>query len=162
MATRAEIEKKHENITWRCSGPLALSQQRRDLAVKAYDEAVALIGQHDLSGGTAKLRSLAMALDGYLVALREPGLSGEEATALADPATGYEPLALLCVKLIRWHRGCGADMTPPIRALPYDGREHVVVCERCGTEAKVTRPLPDEDRADAEAAAGKALDEALS
>ena len=46
-------------------------------------------------------------------------------------------------------------------ALPYDGKEHVVCCPTCGLMAKVTRPISDEDRADAAEAAGAALDEAL-
>lgn len=161
MATRAEIEAKHAGKVWRCAGPLALSQARRNLAVKAYDEAVAQIGSGDKAGGTDRLRALAASLHQYLVAIREPGLTGPEQARLADPATGYEPLALLCVKLIRWHKGCGTDKSALIHALPYDGKEHVVVCPTCGTESRPVRPLPDEDRADAEAVAGAALDEAL-
>lgn len=163
MATRAEIEAKHAGKTWSCAGPLALSQARRDLATKRYDEALALVEKvpADPAGAATALRTLGEALDAYLKEIREPGLTAEQAAALADPATGYQALALLVVGLIRWHRGCGASLTAAMHALPYDGKEHVLVCPTCGTEAKVTRPLPDEDRADTAAAAGATLDEAL-
>ena len=163
MATRVEIEAKHAGRTWTCAGPLALSQARRDLACKRYDEALTLAEQppHDKVAAADALRALVAALHAYLVETRQVALSADEQAEVASSATNAGRLALLAVRLIRWRFGCGASTSAAIHALPYDGKEHTITCAVCGTQGKVTRPIPDEDRRSTEVTAGALLDEAL-
>ena len=163
MATRVEIEEKHEGRTWSCAGPLVLNQARRDLACKRYDEALAFIEQppHDRHAAVASLRALATALHGYLAETGSVVLSPDEQAELSDLNTSVDRLALISVRLLRWRQGCGASLSATIHALPYDGKDHLVTCNACGTQGKVTRPLPEEDRQAREAAAGALLDEML-
>ena len=127
--TREELKQAHEErlAIW-CRGARFVTMEQRYAAENLCQT---LLKEGDITGVEKLIRDLNDAVGG-----------GIEVPAPGSPEADY---FLAVVRVLDTRKGCGQSLKEIVVEGPWDGKEHIVPCPKCGIDFRWTPALSDED-----------------